>query len=118
MVYPVWQYGNGIKSFRGPAMQKGYGLGELFKGLARSFAPVLKRGLVTVGKKALKTGVEVLSDVARGEKVKDSMKKRTKQNVQEIFSINDAQRKMPISRKRTIGKKGSKAQRLKRDIFN
>jgi hypothetical protein len=37
--------------FRGPAMQKGYGVGGLFKGLARSFAPVLKRSRIAAGKK-------------------------------------------------------------------
>ena len=119
MVYPAWQYGHGMQSFRGPAMQKGYGLGGLFKGLARSFAPVLKRGLVTVGKKALKAGVEVLGDVASGEKVKDSIKKRAKKNVQEIFTINDSRKKVPISRKRIVRKKGLKARkRQKTDIFD
>jgi len=35
-----YQTGNGLKPFRGPAFQRGYGLGGFFKGLARSFAPV------------------------------------------------------------------------------
>ena len=116
MTYPVWQ--PGMKSFRGPAMQKGYGLGGLFKGLARSFALVLKRSLITAGKKDLKTGVEVLGDVARGEKVKDSVKKRAKQNVQEIFTINDARKKATISRKRAIRRKGSKTKKSRIDIFD
>ena len=117
---PVWQYGNGLKTFRGPAMQKGYGIGGLFKGLARSFAPVLKKGLINVGKRALKTGVDVLSDAAQGKNVKDSIKDRLKENVTDIFSsIKDSPKKKPVSRKRTISAKGSKKpnKRRKTDIF-
>lgn len=111
------QFGNGMKAFRGPAMQRGYGLGGLFKGLARSFAPVLKRGLITMGKKALKTGVEVLGDVAQGRNLKEALKNRTMQTVTE--SINDVRSKIPVSRKRTITKRRSQnVKRQKRDIFN
>lgn len=87
-----YQYGNGIKTFRGPAMQKGYGLGGLFKGLARSFTPTLKKGLISAGKKALKTGVAVLNDVAEGKTFKESVKQRTKQNLLNIIPIKSIQK--------------------------
>ena len=70
-----WQVRNGMRSYRGPTIQRGYGLGGFFKGIARSFAPVLKRGLVNVGKKALRTGVEVLGDVAQEKKILSSQSK-------------------------------------------
>ena len=48
-------------------MQNGYGLGDIFKGIMRSVAPKLKQSLAYVGKRALKTGLESLRDVAVGE---------------------------------------------------
>lgn len=107
-----------LKVFRGPAMQKGYGVGGLFKGLARSFAPVLKRGLVAAGKKALKTGVEVLNDVSQGKNIKKSIKNRAMENVQDIFSsIKASPKKKTTTRKRSLTKKGTKTKRRKTDIF-
>ena len=56
-------------------------VGGLFKGLIRTFAPVMKRGLVALGKKALKTGVEVLHDYSQGANIKQALKRRAKENV-------------------------------------
>jgi precorrin isomerase len=100
-------------------MQKGYGVGGLFKGLARSFAPVLKCNLIAAGKKALKTGVEVLSDVSQGKNVKESVKRRVLENVNDIFtSIKDSSQKKKITRKRTGTRKGSSSKRRRKpDIF-
>ena len=120
LYYPTWQYGHGLKAFRGPTMQKGYGLGGLFKGLARSFAPVLKKGLINVGKKALKTGVDVLSDVAEGKNLKQSVKQRTKQTF--LNAINSSNSNQRVSRKRAAVKKGSLKNKAKKsrkiDIFD
>ena len=115
-----YQYGYGMKPFRGPAMQKGYGLGGLFKGLARSFAPALKKGLISAGKKALKTGVAVLNDVAEGKNIKESVKQRAKQSLLDIVPIKSLQKPKQVSRKRTIRKKGSNRSNKKRkiDIFD
>ena len=48
-------------------MQKGYGLGGIFKCIMRSEALKLKQGLAYVGKTAWKTGLESLEDVAAGQ---------------------------------------------------
>ena len=66
-------------------MQKGYGLGGIFKGIMRSVAPKLKQGLAYVGKRALKTGLENLGDVAVGGDLNSSLKKRARQNLGENF---------------------------------
>ena len=115
-----YQTGNGLKPFRGPAFQRGYGLGGFFKGLARSFAPVLKQGLARVGKKALKTGVQVFQDVSQGKSVKESIKRRGKQNINEMFTDIRGEIKDKLnSRKRTLSAKGSTLKRKKRkDIFD
>ena len=48
MYYPSPSYcqtGSGLPAFRGGVMQKGYGLGAIFKGIMRSIAPKLKQAL-------------------------------------------------------------------------
>ena len=57
-------------------LQRGYGLGSIFKSVARSVMPSLKE----IGKSALTTGLEVLQDVAKGENIKSAAKKRLKEN--------------------------------------
>ena len=58
--------------YRGPVLQRGYGLRSIFKSVARSVMPSLKE----IGKSALTTGFEVLQDVAKGENIKTAAKKR------------------------------------------
>ena len=55
---------------------RGYGLGSIFKSVARSVMLSLKE----IGKSALTTGLEVLQDVAKGENIKSAAKKRLKEN--------------------------------------
>ena len=76
--YYIEQAGSGGGNiFVGRKGQRGHGgLGGLLSGLFRSALPMLKRGLATFGKHALKTGIEMAHDVAEGTSVKDSAKKR------------------------------------------
>ena len=62
--------------YRGPVLQRGYGLGSIFKSVAGSVMSSLKE----IGKSALTTGSEVLQDVAKGENIKTAAKKRRKEN--------------------------------------
>ena len=77
-------------------MQKGYGLGGIFKGIMGSIDPKLKQGLAYVGKRALKIGLESLGDVAAGRDLKSSLKRRARQKPGEIFNM-----KVPIKTKVT-----------------
>ena len=118
-----YQTGNGIKSFRGPVMQRGYGLGGFFKGLARSFAPIFKQGISHVGKKALSTGLKVVRDVSQGKKLKDSIKQRGKESLNEVVAdIKSGVKQKLISRKRSIKGKGAgvnkRNKKRKTDIFD
>ena len=65
------QRGGNVPFYRGPVLQRGYGLGSIFKSVARSVMPSLKE----IGKSALTTGLEVLQDVAKGENIKTVAKK-------------------------------------------
>ena len=64
--------GGNVSFYRGPVLQRGYGLGSIFKSVSRSVMPSLKE----IGKSALITGLEVLQDVAKGENIKTAAKKR------------------------------------------
>ena len=57
-------------------LQRGYGLGSIFKNVATGVMPSLKE----IGESALTTGLEVLQDVAKGENIKTAAKKRLKEN--------------------------------------
>ena len=70
------QRGGNVPFYRGPVLQRGYGLGSIFKSVARSVMSSLKK----IGKSALTTGLEVLQDVAKGENIKTAAKKRLKEN--------------------------------------
>ena len=75
------QQGNGMPVFIGSAWQcghgqVGYGLGGLFKSLARTVMPMVKSGAKTLGKIALNTGANVLGDVLSGKNVKEFAKSR------------------------------------------
>ena len=107
------QYGRGMKTFqtkntlqrgygrmaiyRGQPLQRGHGFGGLLKGLARIAIPIIKRSLVksapiirrtlvsagkkalkSAGKRALKTAAYVVKDVAKdGRSLKESINKRS-----------------------------------------
>ena len=117
-----YQTGNGIKSFRGPVMQRGYGLGGFFKGLARSFAPILKQSIAHVGKKALSTGVKVVRDVSQGRNLKEAIKHRGKESLNEVVAdIKSGVKQKLISRKRSSKGKGTTVNKKKKrrtDIFD
>ena len=70
------QRGSNVSFYRGPVLQRGYGLRSIFKSVARSVMPSLKE----IGKSALTTGLEVLQDVAKGENIKTAAKKCLKEN--------------------------------------
>ena len=70
------QRGGNVTFYCGPVLQRGYGIGSIFKSVARSVMPSLKE----IGKSALTTGLEVLQDVAKGENIKTVAKKHLKEN--------------------------------------
>lgn len=113
-----FQYGNGMPAFRGGVMQRGYGLGGMFKGLFRAVAPKLKKGLVNVGKRTLKTGIETLTDIVSGKDLKSSLKNRANQNILEMIQANK-----PIKRKKQTkpfipNKKAKRVRRTQNRVNN
>ena len=91
------QQGYGLPAYHGIVMQRGYGLGGFFRGLVRAVAPHVKQGLKKVGKKALKTGLQVISDVSEGQNLKQSLKRRATQNVSEFIQQKPAKKRKVVS---------------------
>ena len=53
-----------LPAIKGAVCPRGYGIGGILKGLIRTFAPVVKKGLLNFAKQALCSGVQVLDDVS------------------------------------------------------
>ena len=68
--YYVGQTGGTLPVYSGARFQHGHGIGIVLGGLARMAMPLLKRGLGTLGREAVKAGVGFLGDVVRGKNVK------------------------------------------------
>jgi len=119
--YYMLQSGSGLPVFQGSRGQRGHGLGSMLSGLFRSAVPMLKRGLATFGKHALKTGLEIAGDVVEGKSFKDSARERIVPTIipgikrfaeQEIFNNQSGSGKR---RRRT---KKIRRNVKRRDIFN
>ncbi len=77
--YYIRQVGQGIPVFEGTNLQRGYGLGGILGGLLRSAVPLLKQGVKSLGKQALKTGMNIAQDALAGQSIKTSAKRRLKE---------------------------------------
>ena len=91
-----FQTRSGLPAFQGRVIQKGYGLGGTFKGIMRSVAPKLKQGLAYDGKKALKTSLESLGDVAAGGDLNSSLKRIAPQNTKIPIKTKVIEKKVSI----------------------
>ena len=74
--YYARQVGGALPYFTGARVQRGHGFGSLFSGLLRSVAPLIKRGAVALGKRALTTGAQITGDVVAGQNIKNATKRR------------------------------------------
>ena len=103
--YLEQQQGRGMPVFRGSPWQMGhgqmgYGLGGLFRSVARSVMPMVKSGAKALGNSALKSGANFVGDVLAGKNVKEAAKARAKE------AANIAKRKV-VQRTRTYAQTGS-----------
>jgi len=96
------QHGGGtLPAFHGARIQRGYGIGSFLGGLLRSAVPFLKEGAKAVGKTALRTGLNIASDVMEGKELKSSARTRA------IEAKNNLQNKaLDVARNALIGQTG------------
>ena len=117
--YYADQVGHGLPVYSGYAQQRGHGLGSILGGLIRGAMPTIKAVGTAVGKHALKTGMRVASDVAGGDGVKRSLKRRAMQGAAELLNRGAIKRRKTTSKTRRrrvsggrrakIAKKGRKS---------
>ena len=79
--YYLDQQGHGMPVFRSSPWQlghgqMGYGLGGLFRSVARAVMPMVKSGAKALGNIALKSGANFVGDVLAGKNVKEAAKAR------------------------------------------
>lgn len=119
--YYARQSGSGMPVYAGSRGQNGYGLGSIFGGLFRSAMPMIKQGLSTFGKQALKSGLEVVSDLADGKSFKESAQNRFREGIKSFATDMRAQSGNGVGRKRRRKRSlKSKPKKKKRshDIFS
>ena len=67
------QRSGNIAEERGARFQRGYGIGGIFKSLARYAIPLFKQGAKVVAKRALQAATEVGQDALQGKYVRESV---------------------------------------------
>jgi hypothetical protein len=82
-------------------MQRRYGIGGIFKSLARYAIPLFKQGAKAVGKRALQAATEVGRNVIQGKNVKESFKSRGKQAESDV--VENAAKKVMTGKGRKRG---------------
>jgi hypothetical protein len=109
--YTTQQTGGDIPYFY--RSQIGHGI---FGSIFRSVTPILKRAGLYLGKKLLKTGAKVATDIASGDNLKSSLRKRVREGGEEMR--DDVVKKLQegfgksIKRRRRLRKR-----QIHRDIF-
>lgn len=120
--YYLDQSGSGLPVFAGSRGQRGHGLGSMLSGLFRSAMPMIKRGLATFGKHALKTGLEIANDVVAGDTLRDSASRRVPEGIKRFASpMNFSNQSGSGRRKRRLKthKRKKSTKRIKHnDIFD
>ena len=123
--YYAQQVGGALPYFAGARVQRGHGFGSLFAGLLRSVAPLIKRGALALGNRALKTGAQIAGDVLSGENIRTAAKRRTntagRDLLQSLLATPPGKRvkRAAPSRQRRPVKRAAKRRRIaESDVFS
>ena len=123
--YYAQQAGGALPYFAGARVQRGHGFGSLFGGLLRSVAPLIKRGALALGNRALKTGAQIAGDILSGENIRTAAKRRTKTAgrdlLQSLLATPPGKRvkRAAPSRQRRPVKRAAKRRRIaESDVFS
>jgi hypothetical protein len=112
--YYLKQSGSGLPVFQGSRGQRGHGIGSILSGLFRTAMPILKRGLTFFGKEALRTGANIANDVADGQTLGNSAKRRISERINTYVPGLVAQSGSGKPRRRSSKKKAKRHH----DIFD
>jgi hypothetical protein len=123
-LYSLYVYCPLVESRMVGDAQRGHGLGSIFGGLFKAAMPLLKKGAKTLGREALKTGLNIAGYVVQGRNIKQAAQSRLKSTGQNLFQkVMDmvgppGQRaiKGPAKRKKTR-RRQTKQRNTSNDIF-
>jgi len=131
MDYYRAQSGSGIPIFIGHRGQRGHGLGSILSGFFRTALPIVKKGLIHLGKsvgkqagkQALSTGYDIVKDIAEGRNPKEAVKERAKEGINQFIPGAFPQSGSGKKRRRSHHPRGryekaKRGKRVKRDIFD
>lgn len=123
------QTGGMVPVFSGAPYQKGFGLGNVLAGLMKAALPIVKKGAVSLGKTALRTGLKTARDAIGGKNLKSAFLNNVRDAGSEVLnnSVNYAlsprrgnksvkRKANTVSRKRNTQAKRRK--RTTKDIFS
>lgn len=78
-------YGGVSHVYIGSPNQRGHGIGSFLGGLFRRIIPLLKQGAHTVGKEALRSGINIVNDIVEsGVRPKEAFKMRLRESGQNL----------------------------------
>ena len=115
--YYMAQRGSGVPVFQGSRGQRGHGLGSMLSGLFRSAVPILKRGLAAFGRHALRTGAQIANDVADGQNLGESAKRRVGDRIKRFVSPEEYSTQTGSGKRKTRRRKKAIKKRKVNDIF-
>lgn len=125
--YYVNQAGDGLSKVyvgtnyqRGHGME-GHGIGSFFAGLFRKAKPFLMRGAKFLGGQALSAGTQILSDVQKGDNIKEAAKRRineTYDNLKQQYGSGKRTKRVPKKRKTAKAKKSLRARKATRKVLD
>ena len=102
-----------LPEFQGARMQRGFGLGSLFRRFYRTALPFAKTRAKFLGTTLTDTGANIRKDVTNGRNLRKSVEKRGKQDGLELLNKVKTQMGNGQSRKRKHMIKDSDHSRLK-----
>ncbi len=102
--------------YAGSLVQRGGGLGALFSSLFRSVTPLLKTGVKSLAKPALKTTKNVVRDLTEGKSLKHSLKTHGTRAVKRLAS--DALKHITTEKKTSPPRKKRRKIKKHSDIFS
>ena len=110
----------GSEFYKGLPWQKGYGIGGLLGSLARRFIPLLKPLAKSAGKKLLRAGTSIVSDIIDGKPVGDVLQDRLKKinRKKTVHQDNRPKKRNKKRRRRDSSVIPKKRRRGKQDIFS
>ena len=123
--YYAQQVGGALPYFAGARVQRGHGFGSLFGGLIRSVAPLIKRGALALGNRALKTGAQIAGDILSGENIRTAAKRRTKTAGRDLLQSllatppgKRVKRAAPSRQRRPVKRAATRRRIAESDVFS